>query len=78
MSHSTLIGTIGVSLLLLAYYLNLKNNLKASDKIYLMINIAGAALSCYASWLISFFPFVVLESVWTVISVAGLWKAVVK
>lgn len=74
MSDSTLTGTFGVSLLLLAFYLNASGKLKASDKVYLLLNFFGAAISCYASWLISYMPFVVLEGVWALVSLQKLFS----
>jgi hypothetical protein len=36
------------------------------------LNIIGAGLSCYASVLIRYWPFVVLEGCWVLVSIAGL------
>ena len=36
------------------------------------IHIVGAGLSCFASIIIGFMPFVVLEATWTVVAIAGL------
>ena len=46
MSLSELIGTSGVTLLLLAFALNLMGRLGANDKSYLFLNFLGAALAC--------------------------------
>lgn len=72
MNSGELIGTIGVSLLLVAFALNLAKKLESSSRIYLLMNIAGAGLACLSSWLITFWPFVVLEGVWTISSLAML------
>jgi hypothetical protein len=61
---ANLIGTIGVALLLAAFVLNLLNMLRADGFAYSVLNLLGAALACYSSWLIGFMPFVVLEGVW--------------
>ncbi len=61
---ANLIGTIGVALLLAAFVLNLLNMLRADGFAYSVLNLVGAALACYSSWLIGFMPFVVLEGVW--------------
>ena len=78
MSYSTLTGTLGVSLLLFAFYLNITGKLKSTDKVYLLMNLLGAATSCYASWLINYIPFVVLEGVWSLVSANAIYKALVK
>jgi hypothetical protein len=40
--------------------------------IYLATNLVGAMLAAYASWLISYMPFLVLEGVWAGVSLVGL------
>lgn len=70
--HSVLIGSVGVALLLLAFLLNLFNKLSQGSRVYALMNIIGAALACYASYLIDYIPFVVLEGTWAVVAVAGL------
>ena len=74
MSSGELVGTLGVTLLLIAFAFNLANKLSASSVLYLSLNIAGAALACLSSYLISFWPFVVLEGVWAVSSFIMLLK----
>ena len=39
-----------------------------------VLNSIGGALSCYAALLINFWPFVILEAVWTFVSVYGLMR----
>lgn len=68
MSQGEIIGSIGVTLLLIAFTLNLVKKLEASSKTYLLLNIVGAGLACLSSYLISFWPFVILEGVWTLSS----------
>jgi hypothetical protein len=69
-------GSIGVSLLLLAFLLNLFNAIRQESITYSLLNIIGAALAGYASWLIDYMPFVVLEGTWCLVAVAGLVRAV--
>ncbi len=73
MSTDQLIGSLGVGLLLLAFVLNVTGRLSKTDRIYAVLNAAGAGLACLASWLIGYYPFVVLEGVWTAVS---LWALV--
>lgn len=70
--HATLIGSIGVSLLLLAYFLNLSRHLPAERPAYLVLNLVGAALAGLSSWLIDFMPFVLLEGTWALVSLVQL------
>jgi len=66
------IGFIGVAILLAAFLLNLLKKISANSLPYIMMNIVGAAMACLASWLIAYIPFVVLEGVWTVVSIFAL------
>ena len=72
MEISTIIATIGVSLLLIAFFTNLVQLQKQNDWGYLILNFIGAALACYASYLINFFPFVILEGTWSAVALLAL------
>jgi len=74
MDTSSWIGTIGVTLLLIAFALNISKKLSSSSRIYLALNILGAALAGISSYMISFWPFVVLESVWVIATLIALIK----
>lgn len=74
MSYTDLIGTAGVGLILLAYFCNTFGWINGRSKLFFLLNIVGAGLACYASWLINYWPFVVLEGTWLIVSVAGLMK----
>lgn len=74
LSASEILGTIGVSMLLIAFFLNLFELIRRSSFKYLLLNLAGGGLACYASYLIDFFPFVILEGTWTVVALVGLVK----
>ena len=72
MSASDAIGSTGVALLLLAFFLNLFGWLATSERAYQGLNLVGAGLACWASWLIGFMPFVVLEGTWALVAGAAL------
>jgi len=67
-------GTIGVGLVLFAYFLNTMKYIPVNGKLFYVLNSIGGALSCYAALLINFWPFVILEAIWTIVSVYGLMK----
>jgi hypothetical protein len=69
---ATLIGSAGVGLLLIAFVVNAAGRVRARDPRYLVLNAAGAALACWASVLLDFVPFVVLEATWCAAALAGL------
>ena len=71
-SLATVIGFIGVGLLLLAFVLNLAKILKAEGVSYLALNLVGAALACASSWMIDFMPFVILEGTWAAATLVAL------
>jgi hypothetical protein len=75
MNYNDIIGTIGVCLILLAYFLSVFGWLSNKNKIFYLLNIVGAGLACYASWLIFYWPFVILEAVWCLVSIIGLLKS---
>jgi hypothetical protein len=74
MSASEIIGSIGVALLLIAFFMNLFGMLHSDSRAYQSMNAAGAAISCYASYLIGFAPFVVLEAIWCAAAVAAMLR----
>lgn len=75
MSYNDIIGTVGVGLILLAYLLNTAKLMPQDGKLFYILNAVGAALACYASFLINYWPFVILEGTWTLVSIYGLMKA---
>lgn len=75
MNAGELVGTLGVSILLIAFALNLANKLSSASIPYLVMNIIGAALAGVSSYMIRFWPFVVLEGVWTISSLIMLTRS---
>jgi len=75
MTYNDLIGTLGVGIVLFAYFLNTMKYVPVNGKLFFVLNSVGGALSCYAALLINFWPFVILEAVWTIVSIYGLTKA---
>ena len=76
MTYNDWMGTIGVGLVLLAYFFNTIKMIPENGKLFFLLNVVGGALSCYAAVLINFMPFVVLEAIWTIVSVYGLLKRI--
>jgi hypothetical protein len=74
MTISNIIGSIGVALLLLAYFLSLFRWISQQSNLYAALNIVGAGLSCYASLMIGFMPFVILEGIWAIVALIGLFR----
>jgi hypothetical protein len=78
MNYIDWIGFIGVTLLLLAFFLNLKDTIKTDSLPYLLLNFMGAGIACLASVLLNYLPFVILEGCWALVSAVGLVKLVTK
>jgi len=68
------IGSIGVSLLLIAYFLNIKEIILHNSLSYILLNIVGSILACIASIMLNYIPFVILECCWILVSLAELFK----
>ncbi|MEO6316882.1 MAG: hypothetical protein ABIU63_11470 [Chitinophagaceae bacterium] len=66
------LGFTGVAMLLAAYLLNLLGKISKDGLLYILMNAAGGGLACLASYLINYLPFVLLEGVWMLVSLAAL------
>ncbi len=78
MSTADLYATVGVSLLLLAFVLDVFDITEDDSDLFLILNATGASLAGIGAWLAAFWPFVVLEGIWALVSLVGLvrkrWK----
>lgn len=68
------IGASGVFLILLAFFLNLIEQIDSKKLPYLLLNFIGAALACAASVMLNYWPFIILEAAWCLVSVWGIYK----
>ena len=78
MNYNDIIGATGVGLILLAYFLNTFSLITKEGWLFFSMNVIGAGLACYASLLINYVPFIILEGVWCLVSVAGFIKLIFK
>jgi hypothetical protein len=74
MNTTDWIGFIGVTILLVAFFLNLIHKIKQDSLVYLTMNFMGAGIACLASVLLKYVPFIILEASWTLVSAFGLIK----
>ncbi len=74
MSTADVLGSTGVALLLLAFFLNVRGRLEHDSRSYQLMNAVGAGLACCASYLLGFLPFVVLEGTWSAVAVVALLR----
>ena len=71
MNYNDIVGTIGVGLILLAFFCSTFKLIQPNGKFFFILNTIGAALACYASILIDYWPFIILEGVWCLVSIVG-------
>ena len=74
MTYKDIISTIGVLLILLAFFLNTFKYIADNGKLYFVLNIVGGAFACYGSVLLNSLPFIILEGTWSVVALIGLIK----
>ena len=68
------IGFLGVFQILLAYCLNVIGKVSHKDLPFILLNLIGAAMACLASILLNYWPFIILEAVWALVSLYSLLK----
>jgi hypothetical protein len=72
------VGSIGVGLLLVAFILNLLRVISEQGRIYLLMNVVGAALACWYAWQDRMIPFVILEAVWGLTALVRMFVTATK
>ena len=72
MTATDSLGFIGVTIVLIAYFLNVTNKIEKDSLVYLQMNFFGAGLACLASVLMKYLPFIILEGCWTIVSAFGI------
>ena len=74
MSAIDWLGFTGVFQILLAYFLNVTGKISNKSLAFILLNLIGAGMACLASILLKYVPFIVLEAIWTIISLFSLFK----
>lgn len=81
MPFAEVVAFLGVFMLLAAFFLNLVGAVEVGNLFYVCLNLFGASLACYASYLVDFLPFVILEGTWALVAALALgrsaWHALV-
>jgi len=72
MNTIDLIGFFGVFLILLAYVLNVTGKVTHKSLLFIILNFIGASMACLASILLNYWPFIILEAVWALVSLYSL------
>lgn len=63
---------VGAILILIAFALSQTGKLDPNSYAYILLNVAGGAILAILAFLIQRWGFVLLEGVWTIVSVAAL------
>ena len=74
MKTSDIIASLGVIILLIAFLLNLYKKLSSDSKAYSLLNFIGAGMCGFASYMIKFYPFIILEGIWAFVALVSLFK----
>ncbi len=74
---TTVLGSLGVSLLLVAYAGG-SSRLLPDRRVLAGMNVLGASLACIASALLGFLPFVILEAAWVLAAFVDLRRHIVR
>ena len=72
------IGTAGVGLILLCYFLIQTGKMSAENLPYSVINMAGALLILYSLYFEFNFASVLIESFWVLISLIGITRYLIR
>lgn len=73
MNTNDIIGSIGVTMMLVAFLLNIVDKLDNDHIFYILLNFFGGVMACIASCLIGYTPFIILEATWSIISAWGIY-----
>ncbi|GAA4270307.1 CBU_0592 family membrane protein [Hyunsoonleella aestuarii] len=68
------IGFLGVFQILLAYFLNVFEKISKNDLSFILLNLIGASMACLASVLLKYWPFIILEAIWAIVSLYSLFR----
>lgn len=74
MNYIDWIGFIGVFQILLAYCLHVFGFIKNNHLAFMLLNFVGATMACFASILLNYWPFIILEGVWALVSLYSLFN----
>lgn len=72
MTLADYIGTVGVTILLIAFFLNLTKKLSQDSPTYMLLNFSGALVALISVAMLPYWPFIVLEGVWMLVSLNAL------
>ncbi len=72
-AHSEVVAYLGMTLILTAFLLETRDFLNSKSPAYLWMKAGGAGLLAIRAYLIDEWAFFILEAVWFLAAVMGLW-----
>ena len=69
----TIIGILGMVLILLAFFMNQTHRWKDTDLIYDTTNLAGGILLMVYAIMLKSWPFLILNAVWSLVSARDIY-----
>lgn len=70
----TTVGIIGTSVILLAFFLNQIGTWSKDDYVYDVVNALGSGVLLVYAWFLGSVPFLVLNTVWFLVSIKDVLK----
>lgn len=70
-----LIQVVGALLILAGFAAVQFERMRPDSRLYLTLNLAGSAILAVLAWVESQWGFLLLETVWAIVSAWGLWVA---
>ena len=74
----TILGFVGAILMLIAFILNVYDYVDDDNPYYLLMNFVGGALAFYSAYDIKAYQFMLIEGVWTLVSISGLYIYIIR
>lgn len=75
MDYLTLFGAVGAGFVLSGFLLSQFTKVTTTSKLYEILNIVGSSILIAYAVLLNSYPFIVLNTVWLLVSLRGLWTA---
>ena len=74
MNYIDIIGFVGLSLVLIAFVMNLMKKMNTDSIIYNVLNAVGTIILAYYSIVLGSIPFLILQATWCIFALYNLIK----
>jgi len=73
---NVIMGFVGLTLMMVAFILNILKKLATESIIYNLLNLAGAIALAYYSYSLSSMPFLILQIMWGIFALYNLIRTI--